>query len=70
MRGRDIVAKNIIAYRRKNEMTQEKLSEKSGLSVDAISLIERKKTSARIDSLDQLAEAFEISISELTKERE
>lgn len=52
--------------RKKNSYTQERLSELSGIDYKHIQLLEGKRPPAvRIDTLEKLAKAFNISISKL-----
>ena len=51
--------------RLKNNFSQEDLEEKSGVSRRAISEIERGNTDIRYTNLYQIAEAFDMKISEL-----
>ena len=51
--------------RKKRELSQEDLEEKSGVSRRTISEIERGNVDIRYTNLYQIAEAFNISISEM-----
>ncbi len=54
--------------RKKNGLTQEKLSELSGIDYKHIQLLESKKApAAKLDTVEKLAKAFHISPSELLK---
>ena len=54
------------ALRRKNKLTQEKLADLAGLEYKYIQRLEGKKPSSpTLNSLEKLAKAFDISISEL-----
>lgn len=54
--------------RKKNGLTQEKLSELSGIDYKHIQLLESKKApAAKIDTIEKLAKAFRMSPSELLK---
>lgn len=51
--------------RSEHGLTQEQLAERAGISVDFLSLIERGKSSPSFENLDELADALEVSVSEL-----
>lgn len=51
--------------RQKRKMSQEKLAELSNLNRNFIGLIERGETNATVKSLENIANAFQINISEL-----
>jgi transcriptional regulator with XRE-family HTH domain len=54
--------------RKKKGLTQEKLSELSGIDYKHIQLLESKKApAAKLDTIEKLAKAFHISPSELLK---
>jgi transcriptional regulator with XRE-family HTH domain len=54
--------------RKKKGLTQEKLSELSGIDYKHIQLLEsRKAPAAKLDTIEKLARAFHISPSELLK---
>lgn len=65
----DIVAENIRRFRMERKLTQEELAERSGLSHQYISLIERKKQSASIKSLDKISNALAISCEFLFRDQ-
>ena len=54
--------------RKKKGLTQEKLSELSGIDYKHIQLLESKKApDAKLDTIEKLAKAFHVSPSELLK---
>lgn len=60
------IGKNIRAYRKTNNMTQEKLGELSGLSINFISRLERTNDqNVSLTTLNKIARAFNISTAEL-----
>ncbi|MEK6647103.1 MAG: helix-turn-helix transcriptional regulator [Candidatus Firestonebacteria bacterium] len=60
------LAKRLRELRQKYDYTQEKLAELSGIDYKHLQLLESKKPcSAKIDTLEKLANAFNISISKL-----
>ena len=62
------LAVRLRALRKKYDYTQEKLSELSGIDYKHIQLLESNNPSAAtIDTLEKLAKAFHISVSELLK---
>ena len=60
-----IICKNIKKYRLEKELTQEKLSELCGISVDYLSEIERGKKTPSLKRLIIIAEKLEIKIEKL-----
>ena len=57
----------IVLERTKRRLSQEKLAELSDLSKTALGAIERGTSSPSIDTLDRIATALEIELSELVK---
>ena len=57
----------IVLERTKRKLSQEKLAELSDLSKTALGAIERGTSSLSIDTLDRIAAALEIELSELVK---
>jgi transcriptional regulator with XRE-family HTH domain len=51
--------------RKQRGLTQEKLAELSGLSVDFLSLIERGRRSPSFQTIERLAEALQVKVKEL-----
>ena len=64
------VGKTIKELRKRREWTLRKLSEASGLSANAISLIERGENSPTVSSLHRLAMAFEVPITDFFQEEQ
>lgn len=64
-----IIASNIKKYRLEKGFSQEALADKAGLHRTYISLLERKKKNVSIKILEKLAEALEIDISHLIKNK-
>ncbi len=62
---KDIFRYNLKFYRSKLGLTQEKLSELSGISSDYLSEIERGKRTPSFKRLDLLAAALEIDVYKL-----
>ncbi len=60
-----IVQKNIKKFREIKGLTQNKLSEATGISADYISEIERGKKNPSLKRLILIAEALEVDIREL-----
>lgn len=61
------LAKRIKELRKKHGLTQERLSDLSGIDYKHIQLLESKNPpSAKLQTLEKLAKAFGISVSELT----
>ncbi|MDP8260011.1 MAG: helix-turn-helix domain-containing protein [Candidatus Gygaella obscura] len=62
------LAKRLRELRKKNELTQDRLSELSGIDYKHIQLLESKKApAAKLDTVEKLAKAFGLSPSELLK---
>ena len=57
----------IVLERTKRRLSQEKLAELSDLSKNSLGAIERGTSSPSIDTLDRIATALEIELSELVK---
>ncbi len=62
---KDIFRHNLKLYRNKLNLTQEKLSELSGISSDYLSEIERGKRTPSFKRMDMIANALEIEIYKL-----
>jgi len=62
------LAKRIKELRKRKGLTQEQLSELSGIDYKHIQLLESNKTpAAKLDTIEKLAKAFGISPSKLLK---
>ncbi len=57
----------IVLERTKRKLSQEKLAELSDLSKNSLGAIERGTSSPSIDTLDRIAAALEIELSDLVK---
>ena len=57
----------IVLERTKRKLSQEKLAELSDLSKNSLGAIERGTSSPSIDTLDRIAAALNIELSELVK---
>ena len=57
----------IVLERTKRKLSQEKLAELSDLSKNSLGAIERGTSSPSIDTLDRIAAALDIELSELVK---
>lgn len=64
---KDIFRKNIKFYRKELGLTQDKLSELSGISSDYLSEIERGKKTPSFKKIDLLANALKIEVYKLFK---
>ena len=60
-----LIAKNIKKYRNERDLTQEKLSEMCGISVDYLSEIERNKKTPSLKRLILIAEKLNIPVYKL-----
>ncbi len=63
----DIFRRNLKYYRNKLGLTQEKLSEISGISSDYLSEIERGKRTPSFKRMDLIAKALNIEVYKLFK---
>ena len=63
---RSIVGKNIRFFRKKAELTLEKLAEKAEMDWTYLSQIERGRENISVDKLARIAKALGIKISDLT----
>jgi len=62
------LAKKIKELRKRKGLTQERLSELSGIDYKHIQLLESNKApAAKLDTIEKLAKAFEITPSKLLK---
>ena len=58
-------ASRVVVLRNQRGMTQEELAEAAGLTVEAISRIERCERAPRLSTLVKLADGFVLTLSEL-----
>ena len=65
---KEVVAKNIIALRKKHNMTQNELAEKLNYSDNAVSRWERSEVTPSIETLQQISETFSVPLESLFKE--
>ena len=65
---KEVVAKNIIALRKKHNMTQNELAEKLNYSDNAVSRWERGEVTPSIETLQQISETFSVPLESLFKE--
>jgi len=64
---RRILGGNVRAYRKRLDLTQERLAEKAGVSVVFVSLLENGWRTASIDTLLNLARALNVRIEDLVR---
>ena len=62
---KDILSKNIIMYRKKNNLTQKQLADKLNYSDKVISKWERSESMPDIIAIDALAKFFDVSVEQL-----
>ena len=62
-----VTANRLLDYRKKNNLSQEELAEKIGVSRQAVSKWERAEASPDTDNLIKLAEIYGVSLDELIK---
>lgn len=55
----------VAANRKRRQMTQQQLADKTGISLDMINRIERGVSGARFPNIEKLAEALEVDPAEL-----
>lgn len=65
---REILANNLLAFRKIENISQEEISFRTEISKYTISLIERSKTNVRLDILEKLAAYTGLTIPELFTE--
>lgn len=70
MNVRNIVANNIKYYRKKRNLSQEKLAEIANLHRTYISLVERCERNISIENIEKIAKALNIEVYLLLKERD
>ncbi|MDX5421712.1 MAG: helix-turn-helix domain-containing protein [Hymenobacteraceae bacterium] len=63
---RDVIAKNLRDHRKRKGLTQELLSENSGVAVRTIQRIERAQVAPHLQTLSLLASALELEVHELS----
>lgn len=59
------ISENLAFYRRKRNLTQKELAEKTGLSISFISHIENKVSEPSDENLKKIADALGVSVSDL-----
>jgi transcriptional regulator with XRE-family HTH domain len=62
-----VIAKNIESIRLKRGLTQVELAQKAKISQPALHKIEAGKSSPSIETLEKIANALKVSVSELIK---
>ncbi len=67
---RERIGKHIATLRHQRKMSQEMLAEKSGVSLRAIQGIETGKFSARLDTLQQIAEALDCDVTIISRPKD
>ena len=65
---RKILGETIRLYRKKNQMSQEKLAEQAELHHNYVGEIERGEKAATIDTLVKIAKALQIHLRDLVDE--
>jgi transcriptional regulator with XRE-family HTH domain len=65
MEAQKKLARRVTSLRLRSGMTQEELAEASGLTVEAVSRIERSERAPRLGTLEKLAAGLELTLSEL-----
>ena len=69
MPEKDAASKFIKNYRKENQKSQEEFSMESGVSVETLSLIERKKSNFKIETLQKIAAYTGKTVSEILEVR-
>lgn len=62
---KDVIAKNLLFYRKKNKITQKELAEKLGVKHNAISSWENGVNSIDIDTLFRVCQIFGITVNDM-----
>jgi transcriptional regulator with XRE-family HTH domain len=60
-----LLGRQIATLRRNKKLTQEKLAEKSGYSVEFISLVERGINAPSVEGCERIAKALQVSLKDL-----
>ncbi|MBQ4630115.1 MAG: helix-turn-helix transcriptional regulator [Clostridia bacterium] len=66
---RKILADNLLAFRKSENLSQEEISSRADVSKDTISLIERERSNVRLDILEKIASYTGLTIPELFTEK-
>ncbi len=66
---RRILAENLTDFREFENLSQEEISFRSGISKETISLIERERTNVTLDVLERLASYTGLTIPELLTDK-
>jgi transcriptional regulator with XRE-family HTH domain len=64
-----ILGRNVRRLRKEQELTQEDLAHLAGLHAPAVGRLERAVVDSRLSTVQKLADALEVSISELLRTR-
>lgn len=64
--GKDIIAQNLLHQRKRKGLTQEQLSESSGVAVRTIQRIENAKVEPHLQTLALLARSLDLEVHELS----
>src|SRR5258708_1421598 len=62
-----VIGANLKIYRKRRKVTQESLSERTGLSVSYIAFIEARRKVPSIPALESLAHALSIKVTDLIR---
>lgn len=62
---RILFGKNLRKIRRRNDLTQEKLAESLGVSVEFVSNMERGVNAPSFETIEKIAQAFNLSVAQL-----
>ena len=62
---KDVVAKNLLYYRKKNKITQRELADKLGVKHNAISAWENGVNSIDIDTLFKICKIFGVTVNDM-----
>jgi len=60
-----LLGRQIATVRRNEKLTQEKLAEKNGYSVEFISLVERGINAPSVEGCERIAKALQVSLKDL-----
>jgi transcriptional regulator with XRE-family HTH domain len=63
----EVVRRRLRAKRLERGLTQEALCERAGLSLDAVTRIERGSRVPKLDTLERLADALDVSLVDLVR---
>jgi transcriptional regulator with XRE-family HTH domain len=68
-RARDLLAENLLAFRRLRGWSQEELAHEAGLHRTFVAHVERRVRNIALDNVEKLAQALDVEVHELLMPR-